>query len=342
VGRGCAGTVHFKTKRDNQLINKNHSGHPILGINVIFITLAMVFVLLSFSVNCSLATPQFHFERILSLSAGPVGQTHPVSVTWDPVQGEVCVTDVRQVSLHVMNSFGIELFHTSQVARLSHPSDGSVDRQGRLVCLDRAEKSYFSIRRLNVYGEPDTFTAEIPDENWSPRHLLVTRDGHYLTLDSASGLMAKHDHETGLLIWKRSIAQPMGDDLHLGRPAEAADGRLYVPGGNLRQILVLNGEGKALEAFGEFGSAEGYFSFPVAVSFTPEGSLLVLDRMRHKIMVFDQEHTFVSEFGSMGSSPGQFYHPVAMTTDSDNQVYVAQGFLGRVQVFSYTDPRSEQ
>ncbi len=302
----------------------------------------MVFVIPHFSANCCFASPQFHFEKILSLTTGSVGQTHPVSVTWDPVQGEVCITDVRQVSLHVMNSFGIDLFHTSKVARLSHPSDGSVDRQGRLVCLDRAESTYYAIRRLNVYGEPDIFTAEIPDENWNPSHLLVTRDGHYLTIDPTNALLAKHDHQSGRLIWKRIIAQPNGDDLHLGRPAEAANGHIYIPGGNLHQILVLDGDGQVLKAFGEFGSAEGYLSFPVAVSFTTDGLLLVLDRMRHKILVFDQDYHFVSEFGSMGSSPGQFYHPVAMTSDSSNQVYVAQGFLGRVQVFSYTDPRSKQ
>jgi hypothetical protein len=35
----------------------------------------------------------------------------------------------------------------------------------------------------------------------------------------------------------------------------------------------------------------------------------------------------------MGFAPGQFYHPVALATTLEGKVYVAQGYLGRVQVF---------
>lgn len=305
--------------------------------NVKFITLATLYIFFCTPSAYCLARPHFEFENIINLSTGSVGQTRPVSVTWDPVQGEICVTDVRQASLFILNSFDIELFRTSTVARLSYPSDGSIDTQGRLVCVDRSQSGKSTIKRLNVYGEPDPFSPELPSSEWDPRFLLVTSDENYLTLDPNSALLAKHDHESGRLIWQRTIAEPMEEDLYLGHPMEAADGRIYIPGGNLHQILVLENDGRRYTSFGKFGSAEGYFSFPVSVSFTPDGSLLVLDRMRHKIMVFNQDHQFVSEFGSMGAAPGQFYHPVAMATDAGGRVYVAQGFQGRVQVFRYTE-----
>lgn len=273
------------------------------------------------------------FEEILPLLADEVGRTRPVAVAVDPLSGEICVTDARQAALHIFNRHNIPLYRSNAAARISYPADGCLDQQGRLLCIDRLAGDQHGIRRLNAYGEPDPFTPARPLGSWNPEHLTVTRDGHYLGLDMRHGVLTKHDSTTGALLWQRQVADPGEDDLLMGRPCEAPDSRIYIPGGNLRRMLVLDAEGRLLESFGEFGSAEGYFSLPVAACFSPEGDLLVLDRMRHKILVFDENHGFVSEFGTMGAAPGQFYHPVSMAATADGRIYVAQGFQGRVQVF---------
>jgi hypothetical protein len=61
--------------------------------------------------------------------------------------------------------------------------------------------------------------------------------------------------------------------------------------------------------------------------------VLVLDRLRARVLVFDRDHRFVTEFGATGSRPGDFYHPVALAVSADDRLYVAQGYLGRVNVF---------
>ncbi len=284
----------------------------------------------------ALGSPVFQYEETLPLLADRVGRTRPVAVSVDRNQGEICVTDARQSALHLFNDHNIPTYRSNAAARISYPSDGCVDHQGRLLCIDRLGGDRHGIRRLNAYGEPDTYAAAQPLGPWNPEHLTVTRDGAYLSLDSRHGTLTKHDPTTGELLWQRQVCDPSDEDIFLGRPVEAPDGRIYIPGGNMRRILVLDAEGHILDSFGEFGSAEGYFSLPVAASFSPEGDLLVLDRMRHKVMVFDQDHRFVSEFGNMGAAPGQFYHPVSMAATADGRVYVAQGFMGRVQVFRYT------
>ncbi len=136
-----------------------------------------------------------------------------------------------------------------------------------------------------MFGEPDGFVADRPDSAWSPWHVIVTRDGNYVSLDAGTGLLAKHDAQTGALIWQRrcGVDDTVGDVI--GRPAEAPDGRLYVPGGDLRTVLVLSAEGEPLAAFGRFGSAPGRMVLPVGVAFGPAGEVLVLDRLRAKILV---------------------------------------------------------
>lgn len=73
--------------------------------------------------------------------------------------------------------------------------------------------------------------------------------------------------------------------------------------------------------------------FPVAAAVTPEGLVLVLDRMRHKILVHDADLRLIGEYGSLGAARGQFYQPNDMAVTDDGRVLVAQGFEGRVQVF---------
>jgi DNA-binding beta-propeller fold protein YncE len=273
------------------------------------------------------------FEKVLSLDAGRIGATMPVAVTIDPLVGEICITDTRQAVFHLLNAHDVQTFRTDHVAQLSYPADGSVDADGRIVFLDSDGAGGTTIRRLSVLGEPDAFVAESPAEGWTPRHLVITSDGAYLTLAPTSGILAKHDPRTGALLWQRFCGLDAETGEQLGRPAEAPDGRIYVPGGDLRVTLVLDAEGHMLEAFGRFGSAPGRVILPVGVAFGPDGEVLVLDRLRGKILIHDADHQFVTEFGSIGYRPGQFYHPLSMAADDEGRVYVTQGFRGRVQIF---------
>jgi hypothetical protein len=140
---------------------------------------------------------------------------------------------------------------------------------------------------------------------------------------------------TGAVLWQRAVATDgeESDQLFLGRPCEAPDGTIYLPGGELHAVLVLDAEGRQTGRFGEFGTGPGKMIFPVAVAVTPEGLVLVLDRMRHKILVHDAELRLLGEHGSLGAAPGQFYQPNDMAVTDDGRVLVAQGFEGRVQVF---------
>ncbi|MEZ4387255.1 MAG: NHL repeat-containing protein [Candidatus Krumholzibacteriia bacterium] len=275
----------------------------------------------------------FEYQRQVRLDAGEAGRVMPVSVTRDATTGEICITDTRQVTFHLLNEAEVPVFRSQRLARLSYPQDGAVDPAGRIVFTDRAPAGGSQIRRLTILGEPDVYEAERPDADWNPQHLLITRDGAYVSLDPTAGLLTKHDPQNGHLVWARSCRIEGLEGEQLGRPAEAPDGRLYVPGGDLRLVMVLSPEGQLLETFGRFGSAPGRVILPVGVAFGPAGEVLVLDRLRAKVLVFTADHEFVTEFGSIGFRPGQFYHPLSLAATGDGQVYITQGFEGRVQVF---------
>ncbi|MFH1278502.1 MAG: hypothetical protein ABIK65_09000 [Candidatus Eisenbacteria bacterium] len=234
----------------------------------------------------------------------------------------------------VYNRHNIHTFMTGNIAGMSSPQDGSIELWGSFVCTDRSPNGKRTIRRLNYLGEPTPFEVERPTEDWSPGHLLVTRDGDLVTVDQASGLLAKHDGKTGEILWTRMpVEDPREEGLIIGRPAEAPDGRIFVPGGELRYVLVLSPEGELLSTFGVPGGGRGELAFPVGIAFGFRGTILVLDRMRHTILAYDEEFRLLSEHGSLGARTGNLYHPTAIAALPDGRLWVAQGFEGRVQAF---------
>lgn len=298
-----------------------------------------VVVFLSVSVFSPIIPPaeaafEIRYQKTIDLTQGKEGKLRPVSVTINPVHGEVAITESRHSAIHLLNAAGIETFVTGRFADLALPVDAAVDVLGRMVCISKISGWNNTISRLNVYGEPDVYSPESPRENWNPDHLTILGDGNYLTLDMDSGFLAKHDSQSGQAMWVSFIGDESLHDIQFGRPCELPSGNILVPGGRLYRVFVLSPEGEVLDAFGRFGSAPGRMVFPVGVVAGPDGTILVLDRLRHKILVFDAEYVFHTEYGSLGSRPGQFYHPVSMAADKKGSIYVAQGYKGRVQVFN--------
>jgi hypothetical protein len=281
------------------------------------------------------------YDMSLDIVTGQERAIRPTAVSCSPLTGEICVTDAQYSGLHVLNGHGIEVFSTGGFSALSTPIDGTLTANGGFVFVDRDPEGFVTIRRLNFMGEPVEFNVEPPIENWNAAHLAVAQNGDLLTVDSFNGILARHDSQTGELRWHTEVT-PMGDtDMQFGRPAEAPDGRIYVPGGMQHNITVFSPEGRRLEEFGEFGSGPGKLVFPVGVAIGPEESILVLDRMRHKVLMFNPEHELLGEFGSMGAGLGQFYHPSAIAASTNGIVYVAQGYGGRIQAFTIRDTKDE-
>ncbi len=299
--------------------------------------LTLVFVLF-LGVPALAADISMSFIKDLGLSRG-ADAIRPVAVTHQADLQEVCITDVVGRDLIILNCHGLEVFRTDAGAGIAMPASGCLTRDGGLVFIERSHHSSEAIRKLNLFGESVPFHAQPPADPWRPNHLVVARNGDLITLDAISGLMARHEGNTGDLLWAAHLLPTGEDSANMGRPVEHADGRLFVPGGSLHSVMVLDAQGNFLKSFGQLGSNPGCFSFPVGVALTPAGNLLVLDRMRHKILVFDADQKFLDEFGSIGAGPGRFYQPLAIASSEDGFVYVTQGLLGLVQVFRISESR---
>ena len=298
---------------------------------------AAVFLLFSIAAANASASPTFQYENALNLE---LALHRPVAVTFSPEDLSLCVTDAGLKAIEVFDRRGSYQFGTDSMSDISAPRDAAVDGRGDFVFTDASATGERTIRRLNFLGEPVAYEPESPRADWQPNHLIITRDGGYVTLDRG-GLLAKHDAETGALVWSLDLADPESDRTDLmGRPAESPEGLIYVPSAGVQGIFVISADGKLTTNFGRRGGKRGELSFPVGVSFGPGGVAFVLDRMRHRVLVFDSDRQFVTEFGRIGEASGELYHPVAIASSPDGRVWIAQGYQGRVQVFRYRDDES--
>jgi DNA-binding beta-propeller fold protein YncE len=286
--------------------------------------------------SASPAAPRLEHQATISLPSIETQPAQPVSVTTDAA-GEFCVTDGTTASGFVFDRQTIPVFNTTAAAQLASPEDITSLETGGFVCTDGLRNGGRTIRCLNFFGEPVPYDPEKPQGGWAPDHILVTRDGNFVTTDPALGLIAKHDARTGALLWKRFVESDTSREITgLGRPAEAPDGRLYLPLGAAKSIAVLSSDGENQGSFGAPGTGFGRLSFPVGVAFCADGNVAVLDRMRAVVLVYDPQNAFLAEFGQFGGEATDLYHPVAIAAAPDGRIYVAQGFLGRVHVFGYS------
>ena len=91
---------------------------------------------------------------------------------------------------------------------------------------------------------------------------------------------------------------------------------------------------KPVLCFGEKGSGDGMFQYPLAVAVTVKDEILVTDYLNHRVQAFDSNGTFLRSFGRRGENAGEFKGPYGIATDKGRKIFVADRYKRTVQIFS--------
>jgi tripartite motif-containing protein 71 len=116
--------------------------------------------------------------------------------------------------------------------------------------------------------------------------------------------------------------------------AISANGAIIVADtGNFR-VQVIDPDGKKLfYKFGMYGSGQGQFMSPVAVSSDISSRLFVVDRDTNRVEKFDSQGNFISENGSLGTDAGSFSQPSGIMADRWGKMLVVDKDNNRVELF---------
>lgn len=245
-----------------------------------------------------------------------------------------------------------------------NPEEAISDAEGRVFVVDRSN------RRVQVFDGVGQFLASWGgmDERGAavfaaPNGAALDGEGNiYISDDgsdtvfkfrllppladeAASNPAARESSEEAAgaeVVWATS-----GDpELSLFDPVSMAfdpQGNLWVSDGGNSRFQIVSPEGEFLEAWGEEGTAPGYFDFvdpslfggygAGALTFDGEGNLYVLDSANYRVQKFAPDRAFLTTWGSQGEGDGQFLAPTDIAIDGQGRVFVADEGRNDVQVF---------
>lgn len=191
-------------------------------------------------------------------------------------------------------------------------------------CLGQAEPTLSVKRESNWMMPPDGH--RVP----APRGITVSADNEYLILDNAGRVLVFNENGDLTRQWwmpEYSVGKAEGICV-------LKDGRIAVADTHYHRIVFFNHDGEVTGMFGQRGSGEGDFVYPVSIIQAPDDFLYICEYGQNdRVQKFKPDGTFVLQFGGPGTDPGQFQRPSGIVW-YDHELFVVDAFNNRVQVFS--------
>ncbi len=189
---------------------------------------------------------------------------------------------------------------------------------------------------VSTFGVTGTATGQMQ----SPYGIALDTNGNIYVADGANNRIQVFSPYLAYVtswgtegLWEYGQTEP--DPGYFFRPQDIAvssSGTVYVTDLN-RRVQAFATDGTFVTKWGEYGSDEGQFIYPLGITFGSDGNIIVCDGQNGRLQVFTPDGEFVSVWGSQGSEEGQFDFPAAVSVASTGDVYVAD-YNHRISVLS--------
>lgn len=203
------------------------------------------------------------------------------------------------------------------------------DPQGRVLVTDTASGGLLrfdvTARKFDVLGTQGAVTLK------QPLGLDVAPDGAVYVADGGLNEVLAFGPDG-------KLAAIFGKPGELTHPTDAAlspDGKtLFVADSGGHRIVTFDATtGEKKQTFGKQGVGPGEFNFPSALTFTPEGQLVVVDQMNARIQILSPDGEYLDGFGQRGEGFGQFVRPKDVAVDEVGIFYVSDFIKGGIDLF---------
>lgn len=202
------------------------------------------------------------------------------------------------------------------------PMGVAVDRKKKLYVTDPGAGCVHIFDRENKEYEKLTTADDLPLR--SPVGVAVADDGTIYVSDSERRqVIAYDDNGDEKFIVPSMFHRPTGVVIHRGK--------LYVTDTVLHKVLVFDLSGQFLYDFGQRGTAQGEFNYPVFLASSDR--LLVVDAMNFRVQMLGDSGQAFGSFGRAGDAQGTFAHPKGVAVDREGHIYVADALFDAFQIF---------
>jgi DNA-binding beta-propeller fold protein YncE len=214
------------------------------------------------------------------------------------------------------------------------PSDAAVGPDGDLYVLDGVQ------HRVVVFGAEGHFRRQFGTQGNDPGQLLFPlgiaagSDGKIYVADSGNHriqVFARDGRPLAVVPLPSAESNVPPDPTDA--VVDAVRQRLYIADNDNHHILVYNLEqGRFESVWGRPGQGRRQFRYPFLLDLSADGYLLVVESINTRVQVLNPDGKFVRFIGAWGVEAGQLFRPKGVAVDG-NHVYVADSYLGNVQVF---------
>jgi phage tail-like protein len=185
----------------------------------------------------------------------------------DPAKGEIKRFDPCRCEFEVLACIG---GIGSEPRQLRDPKSLAVSPQGDLVVADTGN------RRLQVFSLKELALRKVISRKWEPHDVVFSRGSLYVS-DFENGRIHRFDCH---YMWQAEYDGKDGNQPALEHPTHLAadrEGRIYVVQDGKSSVVVLDADGKFIEAIETTDSASDRFC-PARIALDENGNLYVTDR----------------------------------------------------------------
>jgi len=100
------------------------------------------------------------------------------------------------------------------------------------------------------------------------------------------------------------------------------------------RVTVLDTEENFHSVFGKFGSGYCEFTWPSAISMSPDGRLFITDEHLNKVIILNSNGDPLGEWGKSGEGDNELNSPSGITFDNDGNVYISDTYNNCVKIFT--------
>ncbi len=268
------------------------------------------------------------------------------AVTVDETTGEVFVCDTRGNRILIFDREGSFSFEIPGGEVFSGPLDLAVHPDGFLFLITASSGSRGRFLKLDFDGLPigELELIGLPAQLPAPmlESLAMTADGSRLAVldgrnsrlwivDQDGQFTAEIDLTTGLSNRQKEDLAPTKVDIYGDKIL------LAIP--SMAQVWCYKLDGSSCGKFGKRGGGVCGLLFPTAAALESSGDYIMIDQQRMVILRWNpSSDSCDGEYYGPGDAPGYFYYPYDIYLDSGGQLYVAQGYKGKVQIYSGLEP----
>jgi hypothetical protein len=284
------------------------------------------------------------FVRGLDLPVFGDSIGYPRGVSADLHARELFVCDTRLNRILIFDREGLFRHEIPGGDVFLAPRDVAVDPEGYLV-LAAIRQRRAALLELDFDG---LFLREIvlslPEGAVEPRVVSVALSpagDRIYALDSANLVLwiaRRNGDVEGSVDLAAGLSEKERHDVILGHVDVYGDTVLIaIP--STAEVRTFELDGTPRKVIGRRGTARCMVAFPVAAALNDQGELVIVDQQRMVVLRWSHEaNRCLDEYIGLGAAPGFLYYPMDLALDGSGQIFVAQGFQGRVQMYSGMAP----